>query len=51
MKDREYRKVEDGTNKIEIWGQFSYKPDIFTDFDKIREEIERRTDEIAGKIY
>lgn len=50
MKDRVTRKEENGTNEVEVWGQFNSKPEIFTDFDKIREEIERLTDEIAGKI-
>lgn len=50
MKDRETRNEANGTNEVEVWGQFNNKPEIFTDFDEIREEIERLTDEIAGKF-
>ncbi len=32
------------------WGEFLHKPnEMFYDFDKIREEIERETDRLTGK--
>lgn len=49
MSNKQYRKQSNGTTDIEEWGEFSHlEGKIFSDFDEIRKEIERRTDEIAG---
>ncbi|CAG9806614.1 unnamed protein product [Chironomus riparius] len=49
MNNTKYRKDENGTTKIEEWGEFSHlEGQIFSDFDIIRHEIEFRTDQLAG---
>ncbi|XP_021950929.1 dynamin-1-like protein isoform X2 [Folsomia candida] len=47
--DREYRTARDGTLEADEWCKFLHKPDkVFTDFELVREEIERETDRKAG---
>lgn len=47
--DREYRSSRDGTLEAEEWCKFLHKPDkVFSNFDHVREEIERETDRKAG---
>lgn len=49
MTNKQYRKQSNGTTEIEEWGEFSHLEDqIFSDFDKIRKEIEDQTDKLAG---
>jgi len=49
MNNTKYRNDENGTTEIEEWGVFSHlEHQIFSDFDLICKEIERRTDELAG---
>ncbi|XP_070500588.1 dynamin-1-like protein [Chironomus tepperi] len=44
-----YRDDENDSTKFQEWGEFLHMPDNkFTDFEEIRKEIERRTDELAG---
>ncbi|XP_061705783.1 dynamin-1-like protein isoform X8 [Cydia pomonella] len=46
---KEHRSAEEGTVNIEEWGKFLHTKDkIYTDFDQIRQEIERETDRMAG---
>ncbi|VVC91618.1 unnamed protein product [Leptidea sinapis] len=46
---KEHRSAEEGTVSLEEWGKFLHTKDrIYTDFDQIREEIERETDRMAG---
>ncbi|CAK1551886.1 unnamed protein product [Leptosia nina] len=46
---KEHRSAEEGTVNLEEWGKFLHtKEKIYTDFDQIREEIERETDRMAG---
>ncbi|XP_038213105.1 dynamin-1-like protein isoform X3 [Zerene cesonia] len=46
---KEHRSAEEGTINLEEWGKFLHtKERIYTDFDQIREEIERETDRMAG---
>ncbi|CAL8142023.1 unnamed protein product [Orchesella dallaii] len=47
--DREHRTSLEGTMDVDEWARFLHKPDrIFTNFDDVREEIERETDHKAG---
>lgn len=48
LKDRVYRRKENGTDEIEEWGKFNYSNEIYSDFDDIRDEIQNRTNVIAG---
>ncbi|XP_063374602.1 dynamin-1-like protein isoform X2 [Cydia amplana] len=46
---KEHRSAEEGTVNLEEWGKFLHTKDkIYTDFDQIRQEIERETDRMAG---
>ncbi|XP_030023594.2 dynamin-1-like protein isoform X5 [Manduca sexta] len=46
---KEHRSAEEGTINLEEWGKFLHTKDkIYTDFDQIRQEIERETDRMAG---
>ncbi|XP_045492573.1 dynamin-1-like protein isoform X8 [Colias croceus] len=46
---KEHRSAEEGTINLEEWGKFLHtKEKIYTDFDQIRQEIERETDRMAG---
>ncbi|XP_063530563.1 dynamin-1-like protein isoform X2 [Cydia strobilella] len=46
---KEHRSAEEGTVNLEEWGKFLHtKEKIYTDFDQIRQEIERETDRMAG---
>ncbi|XP_035431319.1 dynamin-1-like protein isoform X5 [Spodoptera frugiperda] len=46
---KEHRSAEEGTVNLEEWGKFLHTKDkIYTDFDQMRQEIERETDRMAG---
>ncbi|KAL0839663.1 hypothetical protein ABMA28_016327 [Loxostege sticticalis] len=46
---KEHRSAEEGTVNLEEWGKFLHTKDkIYSDFDQIRQEIERETDRMAG---
>ncbi|CAH4033236.1 unnamed protein product [Pieris brassicae] len=46
---KEHRSAEEGTVNLEEWGKFLHtKEKIYTDFDQIRDEIDRETDRMAG---
>ncbi|CAH0397518.1 unnamed protein product [Chilo suppressalis] len=46
---KEHRSAEEGTINLEEWGKFLHTKDkIYSDFDQIRQEIERETDRMAG---
>ncbi|KAM3968191.1 dynamin related protein 1 isoform 2-T2 [Aphomia sociella] len=46
---KEHRSAEEGTINLEEWGKFLHTKDkVYTDFDAIRQEIERETDRMAG---
>lgn len=46
---KDHRSAEEGTVNLEEWGKFLHTKDkIFSDFDEIRQEIERETDRKAG---
>ncbi|XP_059061853.1 dynamin-1-like protein isoform X5 [Achroia grisella] len=46
---KEHRSAEEGTINLEEWGKFLHtKEKVYTDFDTIRQEIERETDRMAG---
>ncbi|CAB3228486.1 unnamed protein product [Arctia plantaginis] len=46
---KEHRSAEEGTVNLEEWGKFLHTKDkIYSDFDAIRQEIERETDRMAG---
>lgn len=46
---KEHRSAEEGTVNLEEWGKFLHTKDkIYSDFDHIRQEIERETDRMAG---
>lgn len=46
--DNNFRNDIEGTDEVEEWGRFMHTPEIFTDFDEIRKEIELQTIKIAG---
>jgi len=47
--DREHRTSMEGTIEVDEWARFLHKQDrVFTNFDDVREEIERETDRKAG---
>lgn len=44
-----YFSIVTGTVNLEEWGKFLHTKDkIYTDFDQMRQEIERETDRMAG---
>ncbi|PZC76849.1 dynamin-1-like protein isoform X1 [Helicoverpa zea] len=46
---KEHRSAEEGTVNLEEWGKFLHTKDkIYSDFDQMRQEIERETDRMAG---
>ncbi|XP_028177408.1 dynamin-1-like protein isoform X4 [Ostrinia nubilalis] len=46
---KEHRSAEEGTVNLEEWGKFLHTKDrIFSDFDQIRQEVEKETDRMAG---
>ncbi|XP_026747278.1 dynamin-1-like protein isoform X2 [Trichoplusia ni] len=46
---KEHRTAEEGTVNLEEWGKFLHTKDkIYSDFEQIRQEIERETDRMAG---
>ncbi|XP_075973025.1 dynamin related protein 1 isoform X2 [Anticarsia gemmatalis] len=46
---KEHRSAEEGTINLEEWGKFLHTKDkIYSDFDQIRQEVERETDRMAG---
>ncbi|XP_037871085.1 dynamin-1-like protein isoform X8 [Bombyx mori] len=46
---KEHRSAEEGTLNLEEWGKFLHTKDkIYTNFEEIRQEIERETDRMAG---
>ncbi|XP_070502631.1 dynamin-1-like protein isoform X2 [Chironomus tepperi] len=46
---KQYRKASNGTAEIEEWGEFAHlENQIFSDFDKIRQEIDDQTEKLAG---
>ncbi|CAH2092111.1 unnamed protein product [Euphydryas editha] len=46
---KEHRLAEEGTVNLEEWGKFLHTKDrIYSNFDEIRQEIERETDRMAG---
>lgn len=46
---KEHRSAEEGTISLEEWGKFLHtKERIYSNFDEIRQEIERETDRMAG---
>lgn len=46
---KEHRSAEEGTINLEEWGKFLHTKDkVYTDFEAIRQEIERETDRMAG---
>ncbi|XP_026326390.1 dynamin-1-like protein isoform X7 [Hyposmocoma kahamanoa] len=46
---KEHRSAEEGTVNLEEWGKFLHtKEKIYTNFEEIRQEIERETDRMAG---
>lgn len=46
---KEHRSAEEGTVSLEEWGKFLHTKDkIFSDFEEIRQEIEKETDRKAG---
>ncbi|CAG0913982.1 unnamed protein product [Notodromas monacha] len=46
--DKEHRTAEDGTANLEEWGKFLHQKKVYTDYDKMRLEIEAETDRAAG---
>ena len=49
MNDTKNRRPENGTTEIEEWGEFLHlKNKVFSDFDKIRKEIEKQTEMLTG---
>jgi dynamin 1-like protein len=46
--EKKYRNEHKIGSDKEEWGVFKHKPDVFYDFNKIREEIEGQTNIIAG---
>ena len=42
------RNKKDGRIESDFWGEFTHWDEIFTSPDEIREEISRRTEELAG---
>ncbi|XP_073965733.1 dynamin related protein 1 isoform X7 [Choristoneura fumiferana] len=46
---KEHRSAEEGTVNLEEWGKFLHTKDkVYSDFEQIREEIEKETDRMAG---
>lgn len=46
---KEHRSAEEGTVNLEEWGKFLHtKEKIYTNFEDVRQEIERETDRMAG---
>ncbi|KAJ8725091.1 hypothetical protein PYW07_016049 [Mythimna separata] len=46
---KEHRSAEEGTVNLDEWGKFLHTKDkIYSDFDQMRQEIERETDRMAG---
>ncbi|XP_052738216.1 dynamin-1-like protein [Bicyclus anynana] len=46
---KEHRSAEEGTINLEEWAKFLHtKEKIYTNFDEVRQEIERETDRMAG---
>ncbi|XP_066969357.1 dynamin-1-like protein isoform X6 [Macrobrachium rosenbergii] len=46
--DNQYRSAETGTLDLDEWAQFLHKKEIYTDFDRVRREVDEETARIAG---
>nr|UXE41663.1 DRP1 protein [Macrobrachium nipponense]WAB21209.1 dynamin-1-like protein isoform [Macrobrachium nipponense] len=46
--DNQYRSAETGTLDLDEWAQFLHKKEIYTDFDRVRKEVDEETARIAG---
>jgi dynamin 1-like protein len=46
--EKEHRNAEESTANLEEWGRFVHSKKIYTDYDKMRREIEAETDRTTG---